>query len=426
VRIWLVQTGEEMPFDGPNIRLLRTALLANELAGRGHDVTYVNACFNHQQKKQRSISTVFVPASVATGHSYRTILLAGRGYARNISLGRYFSQIENARSFERLAPSLELPDIVYAGFPPVELAHAAVSFACEREIPTVVDCRDMWPEIIVARLPKALRWLAMPLIGAMEREKRQTLSKATAITGITDHFVSWGVAAARRLPRLADRPFHLAASQEPISASEREQAQTFWDGLIGPRDAQVRMGCFIGTLAKGLDIQSLLDGLDLLSADEGARCRIVICGKGDIKTEIERRAAGNPRLIYGGWCNRAQLAELMDRSDFGVLPYPNSPDFLASYPNKVGEYLMAGLPILTGLEGATGALLEEAGLKLSYQVGNPQSFAASLRTIIARQNLPDLAASARRLGEMKFDAKRIYPAMADWLEAIANKELQVA
>lgn len=425
MRIWLVQTGEEMPFDGPNTRLLRTAILANELALRRHDVTFINACFNHQQKKQRYAETTYIEADPANGHDYRAILLAGRAYNRNISIGRFISHRENAKAFAELAPKLDRPDVIHIGFPPIELAFETVKFAKSQNIPIAVDCRDMWPQVIVERIPRLLRWMAEPLFWQLEKQRRETMRNANAITGITSHFVDWGLQGADREKRALDRPFHLAASAEPIAVADLEVGRQHWNAILGERDRVVRIGCFAGTLAQRLDIETLLDGLDLLSTDERARVRIVLCGKGDLQAEIEKRTARNSALIFGGWCNRAQLAALMERSDFGILPYPNSADFLASYPNKVGEYLMAGLPIMTGLNGATGGLLDGVGLKLAYDVGDPQSFANAICSTFYDGIPILLAKKAKALGSELFDPNLIYPEFADWLETVSDQELRV-
>ena len=136
--------------------------------------------------------------------------------------------------------------------------------------------------------------------------------------------------------------------------------------------------------------------------------------------EIAERAAMNPALFYGGWCNRAQLAALMELSSIGLLPYPNTPDFLASYPNKVGEYLMAGLPIMTGLVGAVADLLSPHGLRVEYPVGNAVGMVEVIRSTMARDDLPAMREKARAIGRSQFNPEEIYPRFADWLELIAQ------
>lgn len=87
LKIWLVQTGEEMPDDPGPPRLLRTALLARQLTERGHEIVFWNATFNHQQKVQR-----FDKSTVQQSRDGYTIqYLAGRPYSRNISGERILS-----------------------------------------------------------------------------------------------------------------------------------------------------------------------------------------------------------------------------------------------------------------------------------------------------------------------------------------------
>jgi glycosyltransferase involved in cell wall biosynthesis len=149
-----------------------------------------------------------------------------------------------------------------------------------------------------------------------------------------------------------------------------------------------------------------------------------VCGNGDLRGEIEKRAASNSALSYGGWCSRAQLIALMELSSIGLLPYPNTPDFLASYPNKVGEYLMEGLPILTGLEGAVAELLSPQGLRIKYEVGNATSLAEVIRSLMVRDDLAGLRKKARAIAQSHFNPEEIYPRFADWLEQVARSGRQ--
>ena len=174
-----------MPIDGPNTRLLRTALLAEELAERGHEVIYFNATFNHQQKVQRATETQKISHNLLAGLNYDCILLAGRAYAKNVSFNRFRSHRENAAAFEKIAPTLPIPDVILCGFPPIELAETVTNFAKQHGIICALDCRDMWPEVIEERLPSVLRPIAHLALGRLYRQKRRALTNANALTGIT-------------------------------------------------------------------------------------------------------------------------------------------------------------------------------------------------------------------------------------------------
>ena len=179
------------------------------------------------------------------------------------------------------------------------------------------------------------------------------------------------------------------------------------------------MGCFAGTFASRTDLRTIVAGANLLNAAQRQSIRIVLCGMGDIHDDLSELAKGNEALTMAGWRNAAEVAELMKRSDFGILPYPNTPDFLASFPNKVGEYLLAGLPIMTALAGVTGELLDEEGLALRYGVGDAESVHACFERLIAKRGTLDLSSKAHSVGSKHFDPRKIYPEFADWLEKLA-------
>lgn len=421
MRVWLVQTGEELPLDGPNTRLLRTALLAEELAQRGHAVTYINASFNHQRKIQRSRCTQRIPRDPKAGRNYDCILLAGRAYTSNVSLNRFRSHRENASAFKQVANDLPKPDVILCGFPPIELAEATTDFAQQNGIPCAVDCRDMWPEVIEERLPSWTRPLARIALSGLYRQRRRALEGAGALTGITDAFVDWGQRGAGRMPREVDKAFHLTVSPTDLAADALAQGRETWRHLIAnQRQDAILTGCFAGTFATRTDILTIIDGANGLAHQERSRVRIILCGKGDLARQMAERANGNPAIAIAGWRNAAEIAALMECSDFGLLPYPNTPDFLASYPNKVGEYLLAGLPIMTGLQGVTGNLLDAEGLALRYTPGDTSSVTVLLKHLLDSPIGAEQRARARTVGQRHFDPKRIYPSFADWLEAFAR------
>jgi glycosyltransferase involved in cell wall biosynthesis len=416
MRIWLVQSGEEMPVDGIGTRLMRTALLANELTLRGHEVTYWNATFNHQKKIQRFDQTT----KICQNESYKTIYLHGRSYRNNISLARIFSQMQNAAEFRRLAPNEPRPDVILCGFPTIELAVAVTDYAKKRKIAVAIDCRDMWPDIFQERLPNFAKCAASPLLARWEHLKVRCMRNASAITGITQEFVEWGLRSAQRPQSELDIPFHLSISSEAPSQKDIAAARDIWLGKFGKLDDNALICCFAGSLSKRLDLSTLLFAADILAEEDQSGFRIVLCGNGDQKRLVSDKAKSNPVLIYPGWCGRAELVSLMQISACGLLPYPNTPDFLASFPNKIGEYLMSGLPVLTALNGATDRMLAPHGLKIAYSEGDHSSLVAALRDFRKYSSKDDLRYKAEKLGRQHFNPEYIYPAFADWLERVSD------
>lgn len=419
LRIWLVQSGEEMPDDPGPPRLLRTALLARELSKRGHQVTFWNATFNHQQKTQRFPVTT----TKTTSHGYVVHYLFGRAYRKNISLSRILSHIENAREFRHLAHKQPRPDVILTGLPTLELCKAVADFATPREVPFAIDCRDMWPDIFEDYLTGIKGLASAPIMTWWRKLKRKSLAAATAVTGVTGAFVQWGLDAADRQATSMDRPFHLAVPPTHPTTSELQNANSEWERILGPVDPDVTLACYPGTFSTRLDIPSFLEGLSLLDADTSKRFRMVICGKGDLEPLVKEKSANMDHVVFAGWRGAADLRALMERSTFGVLPYSRTPDFRSHYVNKVGEYLSMGLPIMTGLDGLTGDLLERTELGITYNTGDPGSVASAIKWAVNnKKSLEAKKEAARQVYHRMFNPSVIYNEFCDYLEALARSK----
>jgi glycosyltransferase involved in cell wall biosynthesis len=420
LRIWMVQIGEEMPFDPGPPRLLRAALLAAELTSRGHDVTFWNAGFNHQKKRLREATGT----KFATPAGYRVCLLEGRPYRRNISLARVFSHRDNARSFAEMSRDETPPNVMTCGLPSLEIADAATRYARDHGVPIAVDCRDMWPDAIADALPAPARLAAFPILAYWRAMLRRIMGRATAIIGVSEGFLNWGLSASGRAPGADDRVFHLTLSQTEHDPAKVAQADGCWDGLLGDLPAGTKIGVYAGSLSRRYDLLTVARSLSELSAEEKARLRIVICGDGDVSEELARLAADEPSLIVPGWRSGAELYALLKRADFGIIAYPASPDFLITFPNKVGEYLSYGLPVVSGIDGVMGSMLGKLDLLLRYEAGDPKSAADLFRRILGGGTLIDDDQTARRARDAfhaYFDPEQIIPAFADYVEALATR-----
>jgi glycosyltransferase involved in cell wall biosynthesis len=417
LKIWLIQPGEEMEFDTGSPRMLRTGILANALVDRGHSVTYWNSTFNHQQKKQRCSSTEVRQLR----KNYEVILLAGKSYKKNISLARIYSQIETANAFRKLSPSRERPDLILVCLPTIELAEQAVKFAKKMSIPVIVDCRDMWPDIFLDSISSLKGLLARPLIKFWQLKRNYVMRNATAITGVTENYVTWGLECGKRQQSKFDRPFHLAIDPSTLNASEMDEADQFWQNRLAPLSKATRIFVYGGTLSSRNDVGLIAKAFDQASKTTDADIRLVICGKGDTEVELEKFALNNDRILLAGWRNGAQLKSLYKKACVGILPYPNDAGFLNNYPNKVGEYLSHGFLIMTGLKGVTGKLLLDNNVCLTYEFGNLESATrAILQVAESKIDLTNSAIRSRQIFESEFNPTKIYPEFCDYIELIAN------
>ena len=413
MRIWLITVGEPLPLDGPGERLLRTGVLSYLLQKRGHQVVWWTSSFDHIRKSHRVASDTRVTVSPGL----ELIVMRSLGYARNVSLARLRDHRALADSFMRLAPQEETPDLILCSMPTIELSRNAVDFGTLRQIPVVLDIRDLWPDIFLALAPEwakfAVKWLSQGLY----RDLRAACAGATALSGITDPIVDWGLTHAGRPRREHDQAFPIGYTDCPPPEVARATAAAYWAKQL-PEEAFVV--AFIGTIGRQFDLESVIQAARLLQT--GTRpFHFVLCGMGDALKAYQKRAQNMENVHFPGWMDAAQIWHLIRRAQVGLAPYHNSPDFQASLPNKAFEYLSAGLPIVSCLNGELRRLLETNLCGLHYREGDPSNLADSLITLhdspCLRQDLSD---RGKALFEAKFRATVVYSAMAEYLEHLAE------
>lgn len=418
LNIWIIQTGEPAPVDDGNPRLMRGGILAGMLAQRGHKVTWWTGNTYHQKATQRSDKTVAIDLEK---EGYRLYLLNGMAYPKKFSPRRVINHIQLYFEFLKHArKETAKPDVIFCGYPPIELAYAAARYAKTHDIPFIMDFRDQWPDIIEQALPAPIKLAGLPVLLIWKWMQRAAVRQARAVTGISTEFVAWALRSVNRTAGPLDRPFHLALNPVLPPHDAISAAQGFWDvqGIVD--NASRVIGCYAGMLSTRYDLNALVDGALALTDEEKDKIRLVLCGTGDLEDTLKAKAAGQPHIILAGWRGAGELYTLMQRSDFGILPYFSYSDFTMSYPNKLGEYFSAGLPVLSCLKGVTGDLIATRDIGMAYEEGNATSAAAALRHLIAnRDSFKSRKAAARETFEEMFDGAVIYPAFCDYIESMA-------
>ncbi|MGA2258803.1 MAG: hypothetical protein ABSG53_29400, partial [Thermoguttaceae bacterium] len=196
MNIWLATIGEPVPVqDGADDRLHRTGFFAHFLAGHGHDVTWWTSDFDHFRKKH----WFGKDATLKVSDRLTIRLLHGCGYGSNVSFGRIRDQRQIAKKFAALGRQAPRPpQIIVAALPTIELCDESVRYGRERNVPVILDMRDMWPDLFADVVPRPLRVLAMLPLLPMFLQSRRACAGATAIIGVTDPFVDWGLRRGRR------------------------------------------------------------------------------------------------------------------------------------------------------------------------------------------------------------------------------------
>lgn len=414
VNIWLVTVGEPVPMDAARGRLLRTGIMAGMLADAGHQVTWWTSSLDHVLKRKRQ----FRNCAIEVSPGYRIWFLDSIAYSRNISIARIVNHVGVARQFRRAAPREPEPDIILCSFPTIELSVACVEYGRDRGIPVILDVRDLWPDVFRDALPKAFQpVLALP-VAWMESQVRRAFRQCSAVVGISDNYLKWGLEKTLRGRQSWDAVFPLGHQEAELGEGQRRKAES---ELVSMGVDPGRFICwFVGIFGRTYDLLPVLAAAREVQAQAGSQIQFVLSGDGDNFDSWNRAAGGLPNVVFTGWLDVPKLEVLKGWSRLGLAAYlAGAPQGL---PNKVFEYLAAGLPVVSSLRGETESLLAREACGETYDPSRPEGLAGIILALHHEEARREAMASrAREVFDSRFSAEKVYSAMIRYLEDVAGQ-----
>lgn len=406
--IWILKDAEPLPLKAGQ-RALRAGLLAQELGRRGHRVLWWSSTFSHHHKQR-----------IFDGDTRRELmpnvtLLAldvGR-YQRNVSLARVVHHRRLGHRLRQLAPAEPKPDVIVSALPNLDFPFQAARFAAEHRIPLIVDVRDPWPDVFADKAPSPLRPLVRLLTVTERRRAQFSLRQAKAITAVSKGFLDWALRLAARAQQPDDRVFYLGHSGFDAIGGVDVPASRVADRLNGKL-----VFTFVGTFGHSYEVELVARAAQRLQATH-PQLVFVLVGDGHQRRLLEDRYGGLPNLILTGWLDTREIAAILRLSHVGLVPCRSLPN---TVPNKPFEYLAAGLPLLSSLEGEMEGLIQTHGFGISYQAGDVDGFIAAVSRMHGdRQLIETWSANARSAFATYFSAEHIYPEFAEHVERIAAR-----
>jgi glycosyltransferase involved in cell wall biosynthesis len=415
LRVWILTVGEALPIGEEQERLMRSGLLANLLASRNVQVVWWTGNFRHVQKTKLFSESTAVEISV----NLKVWCIDSRPYYKNVSIRRILANRDLATEFSRLARLEPRPDIVVASYPVPELAEAGARYARDHGIPSIIDIRDLWPEIWADVLPAVLR---PPTKAFLKRYggARRILRQFTSICGITDQIVEWGLLQAGRDPNWCDKAFPHGYPERSHSSSDLAKAMLFWNARLPTPRPRLCL-CFFGSMTPRTRVDILVTAMRHLPEEIRRHTQLVLCGTGPTFDQLRQSATDLPEIVFPGWISGPQIAALAAMSDAGLLPYPSEGDFRLSIPNKAIEYLAFGLPIISSLSGPVSNLIKDHQCGIHYAETDAKDLARVIVNLHGDgADLKTMSSNARRLFGDEFTAEAVYGKMADLILQLAS------
>lgn len=244
----------------------------------------------------------------------------------------------------------------------------------------IMDCHEFLPDDILTKewLPASVR---KPLAGTVWMVQKFVAARFAAVVAATPHIGDRFRPYARRCVTLNNFPV-----RAEIETAEATTAR--WE--------ERKAVTYAGTLTAHRCIQEMVDA--------AARVQVPLILAGNFPSpayrEAVRRTQGWPNVIDLGQVEREQVLESYRKSFAGIVLWAPIPNFLYGVPNKLLEYMGAGLPVVaSNLPGMKDFVLtERAGLCV-----DPYDVEAIAEAIAYLRDNPD---EAREMGQRGLEAVR--------------------
>jgi glycosyltransferase involved in cell wall biosynthesis len=239
-------------------------------------------------------------------------------------------------------------DVVYASSPHLVTPLAGWVLAKVRRVPLVLEIRDLWPRSMVELgYLRAGTPLHRVLVG-LERFLYRAADRIVAVAdGWDDHFATFGVS-----PAKVALVTNGAEPADFVTTMTREKAR-----------AQLGVDGFVAVYAGA---HGPANGLDLVLdvAKDLPDVTFVLLGDGLDKQRLVARAR-EERLVNVRFCDpvpKRDLGTVFVGCDVGLHTLAQSELFReAMSPNKLYDYMAAGLPVITNVGGGLEAQLVDHG-----------------------------------------------------------------
>ena len=188
----------------------------------------------------------------------------------------------------------------------------------------IYDAHELLPASLRSKpyLPRPARWIAALVIGQYERYAAKRLSAVVAATPVI----------ANRLRKVQSRTVVVANFPE---LAEVDMEPPAWEG----REDIV---CYQGAISWERGLR------EMVAAVSQANSRLLLAGafSGEVDRKAVQRLPGWEVVEELGMLNRSELRAMMSRCSLGLVLFHPCPNHKEAQPNKLFEYMAAGLPVV--------------------------------------------------------------------------------
>lgn len=302
-------------------------------------------------------------------------------------------------------------DLIWGTSPPLFQVWTAWALARLRRVPWLFEVRDLWPAFAVQ-----VGVLRNPLLIAAARWSERTLYRQADglmvnSPGYVDHLTRLGVPG----EKLKVIPNGVEADHFIRAAPDREFRQAH--GLEGQFIA-----LYAGAHGLSNDLGVVVEAARMLR--DRKRITFLLVGDGKEKPALQDRARslGLKNILFHPPVSKSSIPGLLKVADCGLALLKPIPLYATTYPNKVFDYMAAGLPVILAIDGVIRQVVERSGSGVFVPPGDPGALAQAV------EDLSQQPERRRTMGERgiacvqeSFDRKDMVEGLQDFMIQLTKR-----
>lgn len=358
---------------------VRTEKICLALTAAGHRVTIVAR--NRKWSPERE--------QLPEGTVYRMPpwRWAGQSLDGTLSFPAFFSPRWSALIREAVRDTK--PDLIIVRDLP--LCPTAISVGRRYSVPVALDMAENYPALMRDRRLGSRN----ALVDAFARNPRFTeMVERYGVSHVDWTFTVVEESSARLVAEGADPRRLSVVSNTPPRARAEQSARP------ARAPGSTITVAYLGLLEVARGIGELVEAIRILREEHGDRYRAIIVGGGrDSELFIERaRSAGTlgTAVTFLGLLPHAEALSAVAAADLGVIPHHATELWNSTIPNKLFDYMAAGLPVVSSDTTPCARIINETKCGELFRSGDAQSMAEAIERASAPDVLPRMAAAGRR------------------------------
>jgi glycosyltransferase involved in cell wall biosynthesis len=147
-----------------------------------------------------------------------------------------------------------------------------------------------------------------------------------------------------------------------------------------PYNKRAPIAIYVGGITMIRGIKEMVEAVGLIPRQFDVR--LVLAGNITEKDVEEAVDTADPRVDFIGWQSREQVAKLLGRSRIGFVLFHPAPNHVDALPNKLFEYMSAGLPVLASDFPLWRKIIGDLGCGILVDPQDPKKIADAVQWML--------------------------------------------